>query len=118
MEKIDALHALNALGHDMRLDIFRLLVRAGNDGICAGDLALALNTPANTLSNNLAILSRAGLIAATREGRAIRYRAAMDGMRDLLTFLLSECCGGKPEECAPLLLGLGAPFEKDGCHAC
>lgn len=118
MEKNDALYALNALGHEMRLDAFRLLVRAGQDGICAGDLAQALGTPANTLSNNLAILSRTGLVTATREGRSIRYRAGMDRMRDLLGFLLADCCGGKPEDCAPLLGLVTCAPAKESCNAC
>ncbi|MGL4309769.1 MAG: ArsR/SmtB family transcription factor [Paracoccaceae bacterium] len=115
---MDVLHSLNALGHEMRLDIFRLLVRAGQDGICAGDLAHALGTPANTLSNNLAILARTGLVTATREGRSIRYRAGMDRMRDLLGFLLADCCGGKPEHCTPLLGLVACAPAKESCNAC
>lgn len=118
MEKTDALHALNALGHEMRLDAFRLLVSAGNLGICAGDLAQALGTHANTLSNNLAILSHTGLVTATREGRAIRYHAGMDTMRDLLGFLLADCCGGKPEDCAPLLGLVTCVVEQRNCDVC
>jgi DNA-binding transcriptional ArsR family regulator len=103
MEKKNALASLAALAHDMRLDIFRLLVKAGEDGVAAGEIAVALGTRANTLSNNLSVLSSAGLIRSVREGRSIRYFAEMEGMRALLAFLMEDCCGGRPELCRSLL---------------
>ncbi|RNF35040.1 ArsR/SmtB family transcription factor [Paracoccus methylarcula] len=103
MEKNHAIASLSALAHDMRIDIFRLLVRAGPDGLAAGEIAEALDLRASTLSNNLTILTQAGLIRGLREGRSIRYFAAMDGMRSLLGFLLEDCCGGRPELCQPVL---------------
>jgi len=103
MDKLQSLEALTALAQEIRLDVFRLLVRAGGDGLCAGEIAEALAVRQNTLSTNLAILARAGLIRSAREGRNIRYVADLDGMRGLLAFLMEDCCGGRPERCRPLL---------------
>ena len=57
----------------------------------------------NTLSTHLSILTQAGLITAAREGRSIRYSADMGGLRALMSWLLQDCCGGKPETCGPIL---------------
>lgn len=103
MEKNRALAALSALGQDTRLDVFRLLVKAGADGLLAGEIGQALDVRQNTLSSNLAILLNAGLVRNSREGRAIRYFAEMEGMRALLAFLMEDCCGGRPELCQPVL---------------
>lgn len=103
MEKNRTLDALSALGQEIRLDVFRLLVRAGPQGQAAGEIAEALGVRPNTLSSNLNILSVAGLVRSTREGRSIRYFANMETMRDLLGFLLEDCCGGQAELCQPVL---------------
>ena len=103
MDKKQSLAALSALSHETRLDVFRLLVRMGDEGLLAGEIAARLNVRQNTLSSNLAILDRAGLIGGRREGRAIRYVAAMDGMRGLLGYLMQDCCGGRPELCQPVI---------------
>lgn len=102
MDKAAAIDALGALAHDSRLDVFRLLVRAGPEGMAAGEIARGTGAVPSTLSANLSILSRSGLIAARREGRSIIYTAAYGQMRDLLGFLMEDCCAGKPEICAPL----------------
>lgn len=99
MDKKHALDALSALGHAQRLDIFRLLMRAEPVGVLAGNLAESLNAPANTVSSNLSILSQAGLIESSREGRSIRYRARIQSMQELLSYLTDECCGGHPALC-------------------
>ena len=75
-------------------------------GLPAGELARALDVPANTLSAHLAILSRAGLVAGEREGRSIVYRASLERVRALTIFLLKDCCGGRAELCAPLVAEL------------
>jgi ArsR family transcriptional regulator, arsenate/arsenite/antimonite-responsive transcriptional repressor len=103
MEKNHALSALSALGQDMRLDTFRLLVKAGDTGMLAGEIGLALGSRANTLSANLNILLQSGLVRNRREGRSIRYFADMEGMRSLLAFLMEDCCGGRPELCQPVI---------------
>jgi len=101
--KVDAaVDALSALAHEGRLAVFRLLVKAGREGLAAGDIARKLDTQPNTMSAQLLILSNAGLISARREGRSIIYAADFDRMSELLQFLTKDCCGGRPEICEPL----------------
>ena len=102
MEAQDAVRRLQALAQETRLAIFRMLVRAGVEGMPAGDLARALEIPANTLSAHLNLLANAGLAAGRREGRSIIYSARYDTMSDLLVYLMEDCCQGRPEVCAPL----------------
>ena len=97
-----ALAGLSALAHDGRLSIFRLLVKAGPDGVAAGDIARKLATQPNTLSAQLLVLSNAGLVRARRQGRSIIYTVDFAAMSDLLLFLTKDCCGGRAEICAPL----------------
>ncbi|MEL6201615.1 MAG: metalloregulator ArsR/SmtB family transcription factor [Pseudomonadota bacterium] len=101
MELKPAIAAFAALAHDTRLDVFRLLIRQGKDGMAAGDIADKLDIKQNTMSANLAVLARAGLIQAKRDGRSIVYSADYDGVRGLLGFLMEDCCGGRPELCQP-----------------
>ena len=114
MEKPTAIAALGALAHEGRLDVFRLLVRAGPEGMAAGEIARATDTVLSTLSANLSVLSRAGLINAQRAGRSIIYRAAYEQMRELLSFLMEDCCAGKPEICAPLMSLASEPCAAEG----
>lgn len=102
METKDAIVALSALAHEGRMAVFRLLVRAGPQGLSAGEIAEATGALANTLSTNLGILARAGLVTSRREGRSIIYSAGFEGMRELLAFLMEDCCAGQPEVCNPL----------------
>ncbi len=104
-----ALDGFGALSQEMRLSVFRLLVQAGADGLAAGEIAEALGVRQNTLSANLSVLLQAGLVRNRREGRSIRYFADMEGMRGLLGFLLEDCCGGNPDQCAPFLDGIAGP---------
>ncbi len=108
MDTPNALSTLSALAHDGRLAVFRLLVKAGPDGMAAGDIARKLKTAANTMSAQLLVLSNAGLIRAQRDGRSIIYAADFDRMGALLLFLTEDCCGGKPEICAPLVQTVNA----------
>jgi ArsR family transcriptional regulator, arsenate/arsenite/antimonite-responsive transcriptional repressor len=103
MKKTDALAAFGALSQETRLDVFRRLLRAHPGAMPAGDLAKDLEIPASTLSTHLAILARAGLVTAERRGRTILYAADTEGAKELLTYLINDCCGGKPELCRPLL---------------
>ncbi len=103
MDKTRTLDALAALGQETRLDVFRLLVTAGTDGLAAGEIAKRLGTFPNTLSAHLKILAQAGLVRTEREGRSILYFADFTGMRDLLAFLMEDCCNGSPELCAPVI---------------
>jgi ArsR family transcriptional regulator, arsenate/arsenite/antimonite-responsive transcriptional repressor len=102
METTEAVGRLSALAQEARLQVFRLLVRAGPKGMPAGEIARSLGTPANTTSAQLLVLSNAGLIRARRQGRSIIYSVDFGAMRDLLVFLTEDCCGGRAEICAPL----------------
>jgi ArsR family transcriptional regulator len=97
-----AIKRLSAIAQEARLDVFRLLVKAGPEGMAAGGIARKLGVPANTLSAQLLVLSNAGLVRARRDGRSIIYAINFDAMRDLLVFLTEDCCGGRAEMCAPL----------------
>ncbi len=93
---------LSALAQDARLRVFRLLVKAGPEGVAAGDIARALDIPANTMSAQLLILANAELVKARRDGRSIIYAVNFEAMTDLLVYLTEDCCAGRPEVCAPL----------------
>jgi len=103
MDKKSSLAALAALGQETRLDIFRLLVRAGAEGIPAGEIAADLGAVQNTTSSHLKILSHAGLIRPERDGRIVRYVADMTGFRDLLAYLMEDCCNGSAQLCRPVI---------------
>ena len=102
MDTQNAVKRLSALAQDSRLEVFRLLVKAGRKGMAAGKIARSLSTAANTMSQQLLVLSNAGLIRAQRDGRSIIYAADFDAMSGLLVFLTEDCCEGRPEVCAPL----------------
>lgn len=102
MEMMAAVPALSALAHEGRLSIFRMLVRAGGEGMAAGDIARATGVLPNTLSSNLNILSAVGLVSSRRAGRSIIYVAGYDRMNDLLAFLVEDCCAGTSAICAPI----------------
>jgi ArsR family transcriptional regulator, arsenate/arsenite/antimonite-responsive transcriptional repressor len=99
MEKTDAVGALAALAQDNRLDVFRLLVQAGPEGMPAGAIAEALGLAPNTLTFHFDRLRMAGLVAVRRDGRSMIYAAQFDRMNALVAFLTENCCGGAP--CAP-----------------
>src|SRR5246127_3489658 len=99
MEKSIAVAALAALAQDNRLDVFRLLVQAGPDGMTAGAIAEALDLPPNTLTFHFDRLRMAGLATVRRDGRSMIYAAQFETMNALPGFLTENCCGGAP--CAP-----------------
>ena len=99
MKKTDAVVALAALAQDNRLDVFRLLVQAGPDGMPAGAVAETLGLAPNTLTFHFDRLRVAGLVTVRREGRSMIYAAQFAQMNALLGFLTENCCGGAP--CAP-----------------
>ena len=103
MDTLNAVSALGALSQESRLKVFRLLIRAGTGGMAAGDIARALEVPPNTMSSHLAILSRAKLVTARKEGRSVIYGVNLAGTRELLLFLVEDCCQGEPAICAPAI---------------
>ncbi len=112
MELIDAVKVLGALAQPARLQVFRLLVARGSEGMCAGDLSNELEIPKNTMSFHLKELQNAGMIVAERNGRSINYRLQEDGIRDLMQFLTEDCCQGRPELCMP------KSSEDENCVTC
>ena len=103
MELSRAVAALGALAQESRLKVFRLLVRSGSGGMAAGDIARALAVAHNTMSSHLATLSRARLVTSRKDGRSVIYAVDLEGTRDLVSYLVEDCCRGKPDICAPLI---------------
>lgn len=108
-----ALGALQALSQRTRLEVFRQLVRAGKQGLLAGEIGERLKVRQNTLSTHLGILTRAGLTDNEREGRGVRYYAKMDGMQQLVEYLLEDCCGGEAQSCQPIFAALSCEERPD-----
>jgi DNA-binding transcriptional ArsR family regulator len=88
-----------ALAHDLRLRVFRLLMSKSPEGLPAGQIALRLEVPASTLSTHLAQLERAGLLHSRREQQRIMYAVDTEGTKSLVSFLVDDCCDGRPELC-------------------
>lgn len=101
MDIKQAVIKMSALSQESRLSIFRLLVRCGDEGMSAGEIAEHTKIQANTLSFHLKELTSAKLIQSERQGRSIIYSLKIDGMRDLIHFLTEDCCQGRPEFCKP-----------------
>src|SRR5687767_8980553 len=100
MEMKQAIDALSALAQETRLQVHRLLVEAGPEGMSAGRIGEALDLPPATLSFHLAHLARAGLIQARQDGRFVIYSADFQNMNALVAYLTENCCGGG--SCAPM----------------
>ena|ERR1022692_665047 len=101
MKKSTAIAALGALAQETRLDIFRLLVQKGPEGLPAGEIGTRLAQPSPTMSFHLNQLRFAGLVSSRRESRSIIYSASFKSMSYLLAYLTENCCGGRPELCVP-----------------
>lgn len=99
MEKDAALAALAALAQGTRLDIYRLLVQAGDAGLPAGKVGEHLGLPSATLAFHLKELKHAGLVTCTRDGRSLIYAAVYPAMHALLGYLTENCCRGDPAAC-------------------
>jgi ArsR family transcriptional regulator, arsenate/arsenite/antimonite-responsive transcriptional repressor len=102
MEKMAALAALGALAQESRLDIYRLLVQAGPDGMAAGQIGEELGLPSATLAFHLKELKIAGLIGCTRHSRSLIYATQYPAMNALLQFLTENCCGRPASQCLPV----------------
>ncbi len=102
MEKTEAVASLAALAQDNRLDVFRMLVQAGPEGMPAGAVAEALELAPNTLTFHFDRLRMAGLVTARRDGRSVIYAAQYEKMKALIAFLTENCCGGTPAACKPV----------------
>ncbi|EJS6674111.1 helix-turn-helix transcriptional regulator [Salmonella enterica] len=105
MQKQTATTIFESLASGVRLDVYRLLIRMGTEGMVAGEIASELNLPATNLSFHLKALTQAGLLTVEQEGRYQRYRANIPLMLDLIAWLTEECCSGHPEQCASFRAG-------------
>ena len=101
MKNTNAVSALAALAQENRLDVYRLLVQAGPEGMPAGSVASALKLAPNTLTLHFDRLRDAGLVTVRRQGRSMIYAAQFEVMNELLGFLTENCCQGATEKCAP-----------------
>jgi len=106
MEKIIATTVFESLASGIRLDVYRLLVRKGPQGLVAGEIASALDIPPTNLSFHLKALTQARLVTVEQEGRFQRYRANMPLMLELIGYLTAECCAGRPEQCVDVSAAL------------
>lgn len=115
MESKIAVAALSALAQENRLEVFRLLVQAGADGLPAGEIADRLGIASPTLSFHLAQLRHAGLLHVRRDGRSLIYAANFDGMRALMEFLTENCCGkGRPSRAVAVNVQTTEPVRRKG----
>lgn len=101
MKKHEAVAILAALAQDSRLDVFRLLVEAGPDGMPAGHIAASLKVQPSALTFHLDRLREANLLTVRRDGRSMIYAARYEAMNGLVAYLTDHCCQGRPELCAP-----------------
>ncbi|MEQ1600555.1 MAG: helix-turn-helix transcriptional regulator [Methylophilaceae bacterium] len=102
MDKLTATSVFESLASGVRLDVFRLLVKQGLDGMVAGEIASTLELPPTNLSFHLKALTQARLLRVEQEGRYQRYRANIPLMLDLIAYLTEECCAGNPQQCMDL----------------
>lgn len=116
MESRSAAKSLAALGHEGRLHAFRLLVEAGPEGLAAGEIARQTGALQNTSSSNLNVLASCGLVTSRRDGRSIIYAVAHSHFGELLEYLVQDCCGGRPDLCAPFFAQLLAACSAGGAY--
>lgn len=114
MEQDDAIEAFGALAQTSRIEVFRLLVRAGPDGMQVGEIAKRLNIVPSTLSGHLSVLKRSSLLKSRRNQREIHYSANLDVVNSLVNFLLADCCDGRLENCSEIISLLNDEGRCDG----
>ena len=106
MDNSQTIEALSALAQATRLEAFKLLVKFAVDGVPAGEIARLLEVPHNTMSAHLSVLSRAGLIRSEKQSRSVIYYPELERVREVVSFLLKDCCAGHPQICTPLMSDL------------
>lgn len=99
MKSSDASKIFEALASDVRLDLFRLLVKNAPDGLVQGDIAKQLDIPPTNLSFHLKTIVQSSLVSVEREGRFMRYKANIPLMLTVIGYLTEECCSGHPDRC-------------------
>jgi arsenate reductase len=110
MDEPFAIDGLGSLAQPTRLAVFRRLLAAHPARVAAGELARLCEVPHNTMSTHLGVLNRAGLVEVERDGRTMNYRANVAAFRDLVRFLASDCCNGRPDLCGDVARII--PFDK------
>ena len=115
MNRSHAVATLAALAQDNRLDVFRLLVEAGPDGMPAGHVAASLKLQPNALTFHLDRLREADLVTVRRDGRSMIYSARFETMTALVAYLTDQCCQGRPELCSPKPRAKSARKAKQVC---
>jgi arsenate reductase len=106
LDETSAIEGFGSLAQPTRLAVVRRLLAIHPQSLTAGEIARFCDVPHNTMSNHLAILTRAGLVTVARQGRVMNYSADPRSFRELVSFLARDCCGGQPELCADILKGL------------
>ena len=114
MEVNHALQSFDALSQETRLWAFRILVQAGPNGLSAGEIAESLGCRQNTMSSHLKLLRAAGLIDSRRTGRSVNYTANYSTVRELVLFLMEDCCAGNQAVCRPVAESLTERPEVTG----
>lgn len=109
MNKQSATLVFESLASGVRLDVYRLLIKTGPQGMVAGEIATVLEIPPTNMSFHLKALTHAQLVTVVQEGRYQRYRANMALMHDLIAYLTAECCAGHPEQCSELCAPMTGP---------
>lgn len=102
MEQLDIIKAMSAMAHDGRLTLMRHLIQAGPKGVGSGELGARAKIGATTASAQLLVLSNAGLVNSERDGRRVTYFANYSRLREVLKFLMHDCCGNRAEICCGL----------------
>lgn len=102
MDKLTATTIFESFSSGVRLDVFRLLVKKGLDGLVAGEIAATLDIPSTNLSFHLKAMTHARIVTVEQEGRFQRYRANIPLMLDMIAYLTEECCAGNLEQCADM----------------
>ena len=112
MEK-ESIQKLSTLSHEHRMAVFRLLLRRYPDEVPAGEICSALSLRPSTTSVYLSALKDAGLIRQRRQGTSLLYQSDIDAMRELMTFMFSDCCRGRPDLCPPLAFPDSSEAHRD-----
>ncbi|MEM7766061.1 MAG: metalloregulator ArsR/SmtB family transcription factor [Pseudomonadota bacterium] len=102
MEQSLAVKMLAAIAHEGRLSLIRRLIQAGPEGMAAGDIAQFAKIGPTTASAQLSVLANASLVTSERRGRQVVYAARYDTIRNLLGFLMLDCCAKRPDICLPI----------------
>ena len=108
MDELTAIRAFEALSNETRIAAFRLLVKAGPEGLPAGEIAEHLGVVQNTMSTHLHKLARAGIVSSRRQSRHIIYSVDFATVRELILFLMEDCCGSSSAICVPIARSLAS----------